>query len=139
MDKIAAYKGIAPGIILARLLTNKGLSQRELADKTGIHYQTINAIITGKRAMTIDQTLELDRVLGFDSGFFAIIQTYHQVEQALTAPPPTHQPPVIRKCVFWDINIDTLNWTRHKDFILARIHERGNPSEIEAVDKYYNA
>lgn len=137
MDKMTAYKGIAPGAIISRFLMKSGRSQRDLAEKTGIHYQTINALISGKRAMTISQSLELDKALGFDRGFLAIIQTYYQINQTLSSAESLGQPPSIRDCVFWDINPSTLDWNRHKDFILARVHERGNKKEIDATEKYY--
>lgn len=137
MDKIAAYKGIAPGAIIARELTKRKFTQRELSDKTGIHYQTINAIIYGKRALTISQSLKLDKALHFENGFFAVIQAYYQVKQLLTTNRNARPIPVIRPCVFWDIDINTLDWNQHKVFILSRVHERGNHAEIEATNQFY--
>lgn len=73
------------------------------------------------------------------AGFFGIIQTDYQINQTISSDNVLGQPPSIRDCVFWDINPSTLDWNRHKDFILARVHERGNKKEIDATEKYYKS
>ena len=136
MNLINAYKGIAPGKIITSYLRSNNITQRELADTIGEHFQTLNAIIKGKRAITIPVSLKLDEALHFEQGFFAVIQTYYQINQS--APRPTNiATPHIRKYVFWDIDPEKLDWAKHKDFIIQRVHERGNASEIKAVDLYY--
>lgn len=45
--------------------------------------------------------------------------------------------PNIRKVVFWDIDMDTLDWTLNKDFIINRVRERGNAKEIDSINEYY--
>ena len=77
MNKIDSYKGIAPGKIIAACLQDGNITQRELADNIGEHYQTLNAIIKGKRTISIPLSLKLDNALHFEQGFFAIIQTYY--------------------------------------------------------------
>lgn len=137
MDRIAAYKGIAPGKIISRAIKKQGITQREVASRAGIHYQTLNAIITGKREITLRQSIDLDRVLGFETGFFAVIQTYYSIDK-LTAKSPRKIPhPDIRPYVFWDIDMDTLDWEANKAFIIQRVNERGNKTEIELIRNYY--
>ena len=63
MNLINAYKGIAPGKIIASYLRSNNITQRELADTIGEHFQTLNAIIKGKRAITIPVSLKLDEAL----------------------------------------------------------------------------
>ncbi len=43
--------------------------------KTGIRYSRICEIISGKRKMTLEQSLKLERDLGYDEGFLMTLQT----------------------------------------------------------------
>jgi len=53
-----------PGVMLADTLGAKGISQTELAKRTGRPIQALNEIIKGKKAITPETALELERVLG---------------------------------------------------------------------------
>jgi HTH-type transcriptional regulator/antitoxin HigA len=55
---------IWPGEFLAEELEARGMSQRELATKMGRPQQTINEIIRGKKALTAETSVELERILG---------------------------------------------------------------------------
>ena len=55
---------IHPGEILAEELEARGITQRELAAQMGRPPQAINEIIRGKKAMTAETALGLERVLG---------------------------------------------------------------------------
>lgn len=137
MNMIKAYKGIAPGKIITSFLKETNMSQRELAKRIGEHYQTLNAIIKGKRDIPIPLSVKLDEALHFEQGFFAIIQTYYNLRQQRQIIIQSKTTPNIRKVVFWDIDMSTLDWTLNKDFIIKRVQERGNAKEIASVKDYY--
>jgi HTH-type transcriptional regulator / antitoxin HigA len=59
-----------PGETLRQTLEALGMSQSELAQRTGRPKKTINEIIKGKAALTPDTALQLERVLGISSGFW---------------------------------------------------------------------
>ena len=126
---------INPSSIIAYSLKEKNMTQRELASLTGEHYQTINAIIRGKRDIPVSLSVKLDQALGFERGFFAIIQTFYQLKelQSHDVPVLKKEKPSIRPVVFWDIDMSKLDWTRDKVFIIKRVNERGNDSEIKLV------
>ena len=64
MDKrINILQGIHPGKFIKRDIRGKQLSQRTLAEAAHIPYQTINAIIQGKRNLTTEQALKIERIL----------------------------------------------------------------------------
>ena len=48
-NRIDIIKGIHPGKFIERELKKKNITQRVLAEDTDIPYQTINAIIAGRR------------------------------------------------------------------------------------------
>ena len=55
---------VAPGETLRETLQSLGMSQAELAQRTGRPKKTINEIIKAKAAITADTALQLERVLG---------------------------------------------------------------------------
>ena len=137
MNIIETYKGIPPRKIIARCISKKGITQRKLASDIGEHYQTMNAILSGVRHLTISQSLNMDNELGFPEGFFAIIQTYYQIALAKKGKAEYKTVPAIRKSVFWDIDPDKLDWNANKEFIVSRVNQRGSKEEIEKVMNYY--
>lgn len=137
MNMIDTYKGIPPGKIIAKRLAKRGITQRKLAMEIGEHYQTMNAVIRGTRYLTIDQSLKMDKALGFPEGFFAIVQTYYQISLAKRKKAEVNRVPAIRKSVFWDVDSDMLDWTIYKGFIVDRVNQRGSKEEIEKVKSYY--
>ncbi len=59
-----------PGEALQDLLEERGMSQAELAERTGRPRKTINEIIQGKSAITPDTALQLERVLSVPARFW---------------------------------------------------------------------
>jgi addiction module HigA family antidote len=59
-----------PGETLIETLATIGMSQAELARRTGRPTKTINEIIRGKAAITPETSLQLERVLGIPASFW---------------------------------------------------------------------
>lgn len=60
----------APGETLMDILEERGMSQVELAERTGRPLKTINEIIKGKSSLTPDTSIQLERVLGVAAEFW---------------------------------------------------------------------
>jgi HTH-type transcriptional regulator/antitoxin HigA len=60
----------APGETLAEVLESRGMSQAELADRTGRPKKTINEIVKGKAAITAETAIQLERALGIPASFW---------------------------------------------------------------------
>ncbi len=59
-----------PGETLEEILEERGMTQAELAERTGRPKKTINEIINGKTAITPETALQLERVLGVPASFW---------------------------------------------------------------------
>jgi HTH-type transcriptional regulator / antitoxin HigA len=59
-----------PGETLEEILEMRGMSQAELAERTGRPKKTINEIVQGKAAITAETAIQLERVLGVEAGFW---------------------------------------------------------------------
>lgn len=137
---IAIIKGIHPGKLIDRELRKKGFSQRSLADQTGISYQTINAIIAGRRNLTTEQALKIGQVLGFEESFLAILQTYYDINKCKEKELADlySEAPYIRKSLFWDAEFDKINWGKYKKAVIQRVLERGSEDEIKEIMRFYS-
>ncbi|MGV8092606.1 MAG: HigA family addiction module antitoxin [Mangrovibacterium sp.] len=139
-SRIDIIKGIHPGKFIERELKKKNLTQRALAEETGIPYQTINSIIAGRRNLTIEQALKIDHALGYEEGFFAILQTYYDIKQYKEKELANLYvgSPHIRRILFWDTDFDKINWGKYKEAVIRRVLERGNKEEINEIKRFYN-
>ena len=68
-----------PGKLLGEEIEARGMSQRALAQAMARPYQTINAIIRGKKSITVDTALQLERVLGTDARTWLNLQTTYNL------------------------------------------------------------
>lgn len=137
---IDIIKGIHPGKFIERELKKKNLTQRALAEETDIPFQTINAIIAGRRNLTTEQALKIDQTLGYEDGFFAILQTHYDIKQYKEKELANiyTEAPHIRKSLFWDADFNKINWAKYKNAVIKRVFERGSKDEIEEITRYYN-
>lgn len=69
---------VPPGETLFETLETIGMSQAELADRTGRPRKTINEIIKGKTAITPETALQLERVLGVPASFWNNLERNYQ-------------------------------------------------------------
>jgi plasmid maintenance system antidote protein VapI len=134
------YKGIHPGLVLELELKKRKLQRGRFAKSVGEFPQTLGAIIKGKRRMNIPLALKIDQKLGMPEGFFAIIQTWYDIESEKSKPnDKTPDLSLIRDVVFWDTDIKKINWQKHKNAIIKRVFERGNQTEKDEITRFYGA
>jgi addiction module HigA family antidote len=74
---------IAPGLTLLETLEELGMSQAELAERTGRPLKTINEIAKGKTAITPETALQFEKVLGVPASFWNNLET--QYREAIAA------------------------------------------------------
>src|SRR4030043_1031045 len=69
---------VPPGETLRETLEFLGMTQAELADRTGRPKKTINEIMAGKAAITAETALQLERVLGVPASFWNNLERNYQ-------------------------------------------------------------
>lgn len=137
---LAKFRGIHPGIILARELKKRGIAQRPFALSVGEHPQTINAITKAKRNLPTSIALKIEEKLGLEEGTLALLQTYFDIQiEKSKIKPITPNLSFIRKSVFWDTDISQIDWDKQKYAVIRRIMERGNALEIKEIKQFYGA
>jgi len=139
-NRIELIKGIHPGKLIERDLKKRGITKRTLAVKTGVKYQTIDEVIAGKCNLTNDQAMKIESFMGYDKGFLSQLQTYHDIKQnqnQTNSRMPPQTAPHIRRIVFWDTDMDKIDWKRNKIAVISRVLERGNKKEIDEITRDY--
>ncbi len=139
-NHIDIIQGIHPGKFIGRELKKKNITQRKLADQTGISYQTINAIIAAKRNLTTEQSIRIANVLGYEEALLALLQTYYdiKIQKEKELQNIYKGVPRIRKSLFWDTDFDAINWGKYKIAVIKRVLQRGSKEEIEEIMRFYN-
>lgn len=61
-------------MLLEEFLKPLGMSQTELAQRLHVSYPRVNEIINGKRGVTPDTALRLERLFGMDADFWLNLQ-----------------------------------------------------------------
>ena len=139
-ENYLTYHHIPCGAVLDRIRTKAHLTQRELASRSEIPYQRINDFIANRRRISPENSLKLEKALGVDyQCFFYQIQTNYEIFIATSHLLEQSQPDKskYRKALFWDTDFDTLEWQQNSEWIIQRVFEYANESEIKETIKYY--
>jgi antitoxin HigA-1 len=76
-----------PGeMLLEEFLKPLGMSQKELASKLGVPYPRVNELVHGKRGVTPDTALRLERLLGMEAQFWLDLQLAWDLYQLVHSP-----------------------------------------------------
>ncbi len=76
-----------PGeVLLKEFLKPLNISQTELAQRLGVSYPRINELIHGKRGMTPDTALRLEKLLGMETQFWLNLQQAWDLYHAALSP-----------------------------------------------------
>ena len=73
---------IPPGEILQEELEARGMTQKELARAMGRPIQSINEVIKGKRALTAETALDLERALGIEAVLWVRLKGEYRLARA---------------------------------------------------------
>lgn len=138
-ENIELLKGIHPGIILERELKKRKLPKRRIALAIGEYPQLLGDITKGKRRINPALSIRLGDALGIDESFFSVLQAYYDIEQQKKKQARKAQPnlKLLRPVLFWDTDLNSINWEKNKASIIRRAFERGNDQEIMEIIRFY--
>ena len=77
-----------PGVHLMRVISAHGLTQTRAAEALGISFQRLNAVVNGRRGITPDTALRLEKAFEVSAGFWLMAQLawdlWHQIREPAT-------------------------------------------------------
>lgn len=139
---INTIKGIHPGFVLERELEKRQLRKGQFALSLGEFPQTLTAITKGKRKMNTSLALKIENLLGIEEGYFMVLQVYYDIElekkkQNITEKNISPNIELLRPILFWDTDMNKIDWQKQKRAIIKRIFERGNDMEKNEITRFY--
>ena len=140
LPEISKIKGVLPGAVLSRELKKRGLESKQFALSLGEYPQTINAITKGRRGINPALSIKLSEKLGVDAEYFMLLQAYYEIEkkkQELLTNQAKPNMAIFQKALFWDTNIDKIDWQKQKRAVIHRVLERGTEMEIKEIILFY--
>lgn len=136
------YKNISLSIIIKRDLMRLKMTQKSLAARIDMSYGYLNHLINSSCKFPLDSERKIERILGYEKSFIKKIREYQDASKKETEVNKKMYEgksiPSIRRCVFWDINPQSLDWIRHRKFIIKRVNRYGNAQEKQSVTSFYN-
>ena len=138
IEQINILKGIHPGVFLEHELKRKKLKKVAFAHSIEEHPQTIVAIIKGKRRMNTKLALKIEKLFNLDEGFLMVLQVFFDIATQKNTTKKTHPDlSLLRPVLFWDTDINTIDWDKQKTAIIKRVFERGNQKEKDEITRFY--
>ena len=136
--EINIIKGIHPGIYLERKIRELHLKKGQLALAVNEYPQTLTTITKGKRNMNPLLALKLEKALGLEEGTLMILQVFYDIDQ-LKKKQETSTPNFqrLRKVIFWDTDMKSIDWNRQYKAVIRRVFERGNQQEKKEITRFY--
>ncbi|MBN2396504.1 MAG: HigA family addiction module antidote protein [Candidatus Atribacteria bacterium] len=139
LPKLDKIMGIHPGYILNRELKSRGIKSSELASSINEHKQTISAILNKKRKITPSLSIKLSKKFNVAQDYFMLLQASYDVNTFATKSSARKKPNLaeFRQVLFWDTNINQIDWEKQQRAIIKRVLERGNSQEITELINFY--
>lgn len=140
LPEITKIKGVHPGAVLSRELKRRGFESKQFALSLGEYPQTINAISKERRGINPALSIKLGHALGVDESYFMLLQAYYEVEKERKELLENQAKPDINKfrsALFWDTDINCVDWQKQRKAVIRRVFERGNDIEIKEIISFY--
>ena len=136
---INILKGVHPGVVLERELKKRGLGKGPFALSIQEFPQTISAITKGKRGMNTPLALRVENALGMEEGYFMTLQLFYEIKEEKRKQAQSFKPDLtlLRPALFWDTDLQKIDWKRQKRAVIERVWERGNEQEKAEMTRLY--
>ncbi|HEX3934268.1 MAG TPA: hypothetical protein VHW43_06285 [Puia sp.] len=136
---IDILKGIHPGIMLERELKKRGLAKGPFALSIQAFPQTISAITKGQRGMNTPLAMRIENALGLEEGYLMTLQVFYEIKEEKRKQSKSFKPDLalLRPALFWDTDLEKIDWRRQKRAVIERVWERGNEEEKAEMKRFY--
>ena len=134
-------RGLHPGLVLENELKKRKLSKGRFAISINEFPQTLSAITNGKRNMNTALAMKIEKALDLDEGYFMILQVFYDIKEEKRKHSSQSKPDIskLRKALFWDTDINKIDWDLQKKAVITRVFERGTEQEKDEILRFYGA
>jgi plasmid maintenance system antidote protein VapI len=136
---IEKYKGIHPGIILERELKKRNIKKGPFALSLQEYPQTLNEVTKGRRALTPGLSLKIDEALQLPEGTMLVLQAHYEIKKEKQKTASAYHPnlDILRKVLFWDTDMQKIDWDKQQRAVIKRVFERGDEKERQEIIRFY--
>ncbi len=137
-NQLHTLKGIHPGFFLEHELKRRNLKKGTFSLSIQEYPQTLVAVTKGKRRMNTTLAMKIEKALGFEDGFFMVLQVYNDIEEQKKKQQP-EKPDLskFRPALFWDTDMHAISWEKQQRAVVQRVFERGNETEKNEIIRFY--
>ena len=79
---LVPFEATHPGKLIKDELKERGLTQKRLSEITGIQASVISETITGKRSISLNMAIALEKALGIPADMWMNLQTQYNLDTA---------------------------------------------------------
>lgn len=79
---LVPFEATHPGELIKDELKERGLTQKRLSEMTGIQASVISETITGKRSISLNMAIALEKSLGIPASMWMNLQTQYELDIA---------------------------------------------------------
>lgn len=136
------YHSLDTGSVIKYFLNKRGITGKQLAEKSGLTPQRVSDFANNHRRITAEISLKLEKALDINhKGYFYLIQTNHDIYLAEQCNPQSETPRLskIKKHIFWDSDMAHINWQSDRKRIIQRVFEYGDDAAIKEIIHFYGA
>jgi antitoxin HigA-1 len=136
---LETLKGTPAGAYLEWELKKRGIAKSRLALEVGEYPQTLVAIIKGKRKLSTSLAFRIEKKLGLEEGLLMMLQVFHEIKEEKLRTQKKPDLSKLRRGLFWDTDINTIDWEKYKQAVIERVFQRGDESEKQEIENFYGS
>lgn len=140
LPEIHKVAGLHPGLIIKREMHRRSIGLAEMASIFNEDINRISPFLNGTGKMEIQFLQKLADFFEMPLNYFTKLQEAHDLEISREkVPQKTPNLKILRRILFWDTDINLINWEEYKGSIIRRVFQRGNLSEKKEIVRFYGA
>jgi antitoxin HigA-1 len=140
LPELQKIKGVHPGVVLEREMKLRKIKKSDFATKLGEYPAMLTDITKQRRTMPVRLAIRIAKELGAEEDYFVILQAYYEIEKVKMSEQKDSPKPIgLRRILFWDIDPEKIDYSKNRNFVIQRVFERGNETEIKEIIRFYGA
>jgi len=83
--------------------------------------------------------MKIDEALKLPEGTMLVLQAYYEIKKQKQKITSSYHPylNILRRILFWDTDMDKIDWDKQQHAVIKRVFERGNEDERKEIIRFY--
>jgi hypothetical protein len=89
--------------------------------------------------MNTPLALKIEQALEFEEGYLMTLQVFYDIKEEKRRQHSQYRPDFskLSKVLFWDTDMEKIDWIRQKRAVIERVFERGDEQEKQEIIQFY--